>query len=103
MQSFGGEVAEFPLRQNFASCSVGDIEVRLELVPRSNSTQPFTPTMTAGSSKKSGAKGPKPTQAKTEARTLKRKRDQEDVEKLRKATDDLVSRSLHPSFAPHLS
>jgi hypothetical protein len=56
--------------------------------------------MTAGSSKKSASKGPKPTHAKTEARTLKRKRDQEDVEKLRKATDELVSGTLSILWAP---
>lgn len=91
MQSFGGEAAEFLSAKIFRSALSATFEIRLELAPRSNSYQPFTPTMTAGTSKKSGAKGPKPTHAKTEARTLKRKRDQEDVEKLKKATDELVS------------
>jgi hypothetical protein len=41
--------------------------------------------------KKSSAGRTKPTQAKTEARSLKRKRDQDDLVKLKKAIDELVS------------
>jgi len=57
--------------------------------------------MPANGAKKGGAGRAKPTQAKTEARTLKRKRVNDDLEKLKKAIDELVSPASNVSLSLH--